>query len=170
MERLKVLIAEKDIYAGKRLAEAVNGTDFGMVVHACSSELNALDWLEHNPIDVLLLDAYFLQTGSLYVVKELTAKYPELEIVITGTNDPADTAAAMDALKLGAMDVLLKPSSATGLDGVKGFLQALFAQMMITRVSQDAASKTVPDSARLRVGSAGSVMQKNLPRKVLICF
>lgn len=155
MEKLKVLIAEKDIYSRKRLTEAVDGTDFGMVVHACSSETIALDWLEHRPMDVLLLDAYFLKTGGMSVLKKMTGKYPELRIVVTGTNDPADAAAAMDALKLGAMDVLLKPSSAAGLDGVKGFLQALFAQMMITKVSQEAASEAISGSARQRSESAG---------------
>lgn len=141
MEKLKVLIAEKDIYVRKCLAEAVDGTDFGKAVHVCSSETIALDWLEHSTMDVILLDVYLLKTGGLGILKKISGKYPELRIVVTGTNDPQDAAVAMDALKLGAMDVLLKPSAEgrpVGMDGIRGFLQALFAQMMITRYSQEA--------------------------------
>ncbi len=145
MEKLKVLIAEKDILIRKSLADAVNGTDFGRVVHVCASETIALDWLEQGEIDILLLDVHFLKLGGLNILKKLSARYPKLRIVITVTRDPRDTDLSMEALKLGAVDILLKPAlagSAVGMEGIRGFLQALFAQMMVTRVSQEAVPET----------------------------
>lgn len=170
MEKLKVLIAEKDIYARKWLAEAVDGTDFGSVAHVCSSETIALDWLEHCEIDVVLLDIYFLKMAGMNFLKKMSEKHRGLGIVITGTNEPADAALAMDALKQGAMDILLKPSAGgrpVSNGGMRGFLQALLAQMMITRYSQEAIPGTAPGPIAQKTEKAGPCILKEARRRPL---
>jgi len=141
LERLRVLIAEKDIMYRKILADAVGLTDYGQVTHISSSGQIALDWLSQSEIDVVLLDVCIIKTDGINVLNEMLTSYGNTAVVITGTNSPEDAVVVLEALKLGALDVLLKTSYSdreTSLNGIRGYLHTLFAQIKVKNYSSPA--------------------------------
>ena len=71
---------------------------------------DALDWLLHNPADLLILDVYMPRMSGLELLRELRAGGVTVDtIMITAANDSK----TVDALlKLGVVDYLVKPFAA----------------------------------------------------------
>ena len=77
------------------------------VVQTCSDGRAALEWLSHNPADLVILDVYMPLCTGVELLRALRAQaIPVDAIMVTAAND----AASVDTLlKMGVVDYLVKP-------------------------------------------------------------
>lgn len=77
------------------------------VVQTCSDGRAALEWLSHNPTDLVILDVYMPLCTGVELLRSLRAQaIPVDAIMVTAAND----AASVDTLlKMGVVDYLVKP-------------------------------------------------------------
>lgn len=146
MEKLKVLIADGNITCRKAIAEAVDRTGLGAVQHIASTGSIAVEWLKQDIVDVVLIDVSILTNEGLGILKTIKKEYKAVEVIITSTQEPVNAAVTLEALKLGAMDFILKPPDICGergVESIKSYLHTLFAQIKIRRYSSG-----VPDTGR----------------------
>ncbi|THB63155.1 MAG: sigma-54-dependent Fis family transcriptional regulator [Spirochaetaceae bacterium] len=83
--------------------------DEGYSVFSAEDGIQGLDLLKHEPIDVVFLDVWLPNMGGLEVLKEITAQYPGIEVVVISGHGNIDM--AVKAVKDGAFDFLEKPLS-----------------------------------------------------------
>jgi len=76
-------------------------------VEAAGDGEEALQTMEQNPVDVVLLDLRMPGQDGLSVLRTIKQKWPESEVVII-TGYPT-VASAKEALRLGAFDYVAKP-------------------------------------------------------------
>ena len=77
------------------------------VVQTCSDGRAALEWLSHNPADLVILDVYMPLCTGVELLRALRSQaIPVDAIMVTAAND----AASVDTLlKMGVVDYLVKP-------------------------------------------------------------
>ena len=86
----------------------------GHTVEQCDNGAAALDLLERQAFDVVVLDLMMPGMSGLDVLKELQSRHAECEVVVlTGE---ATIESAVEAMKLGAREFLTKPISLKELD------------------------------------------------------
>ena len=77
------------------------------VVQTCSDGRAALEWLSHNPADLVILDVYMPLCTGVELLRALRAQaIPVDAIMVTAAND---TASVDTLLKMGVVDYLVKP-------------------------------------------------------------
>ncbi|MCX7841951.1 MAG: chemotaxis-specific protein-glutamate methyltransferase CheB [Clostridia bacterium] len=138
MDKLKVLIADDTIVYRKILAEAVEGTGLGVVARSASNGAIALEWLKQGGVDVVLLDVFMPEVDGIEALKVIKREYPDIVVIMISSGGSDNAAVTLEALKLGAMDFILKPSEASydkNMDRIRNQLQVLFAQIKIKRFS-----------------------------------
>jgi len=82
-------------------------TDAGFEVQTAAGADEALGVLEHANFDIVLTDLVMPQVDGNELVHRVKQRYPDQDVVVvTGV---VDVKAAVDAMKLGASEYLLKP-------------------------------------------------------------
>ena len=79
----------------------------GFDVEGALSGSQALERLEARPFDVVLLDIWMPGMDGLEVLKEIRLRHPSVRVVLLSGN--ASITAAVEGIRLGATDYLLKP-------------------------------------------------------------
>ena len=108
---LRVLIADDELLARKRLNRLLEGIDDVVVVGQCVNGKEVLDSVRDTEIDVVLLD---IQMPKLTGVEALALMDPDRPVVVFTT---AHADYAVEAFDAGAADYLLKPIEAARLTG-----------------------------------------------------
>jgi len=92
-----------------------------------SAVSDAIDILQHSPVDLLITDMRMPGLDGMHMVKYANAHFPDLPVlVITGFPSVAD---AVEAVKSGAMDYLSKPFTAEELkSAVEQILRQAYGQ------------------------------------------
>ncbi|SLM32534.1 Response regulator receiver protein [Desulfamplus magnetovallimortis] len=80
---------------GEKVLSAFNGID-------------ALDVLEQNIVDVVILDIRMPGMDGIETLKRIKALYPIVEVIMLTGHGSAET--AVEGMKLGAFDYLMKPA------------------------------------------------------------
>ena len=80
---------------------------YGFYVDVASSGLEALDKLEQNSFDLLFVDVKMPGMDGIELLERVKADAPDTEVVIITAYGSIDT--AVKAMKMGAVDYLLKP-------------------------------------------------------------
>ncbi|MFT5683981.1 MAG: YesN/AraC family two-component response regulator [Myxococcota bacterium] len=104
-QRLRVLVADDEIEIRELLGEYLSAR--GHEVQTASDGRQALSWLEHNPIDVLLTDVQMPNVTGVELVSALHSQSMPIGVVVM-TGFPT-IESATTAMKMGASDYLLKP-------------------------------------------------------------
>ena len=86
----------------------------GMTVEQADNGREALDLLERHSFDLVLLDIRMPDMDGITLLKEIRAGYPGLAVIMI-TGYPS-IGSAVDCVKLGALDYLVKPFSLDDLD------------------------------------------------------
>lgn len=89
-------------------------TKRGFVVETTESGMDALELLErnHGSIEVVILDVKMPGIDGIETLREIKRKYPMVEVVmLTGH---ATVGSAIEGMKLGAFDYLMKPADIDG--------------------------------------------------------
>ena len=68
---------------------------------------DAIAFLKQKPVDVVVLDLRMPDMGGIETLKEIKLRYPEIEVIILTGH--ANKVGAVEGMKLGAFDYLLKP-------------------------------------------------------------
>ncbi|MFY9706544.1 MAG: response regulator [Desulfobacterales bacterium] len=76
-------------------------------VHGVYSGVAALDYTDRNPVDVVVLDVRMPGMDGIQTLREIKARHPLVEVImLTGH---ANVEVAIEGMKLGAFDYLMKP-------------------------------------------------------------
>ncbi len=101
----KILIVDDDNLVSLSLKKVLS--KLGYEIDVCMEGGKALDMVELHQPDVILLDIYLTTHNGLDILKDLQKKFFDIPVImITGY---ADVKIAVEAMKSGAFDFLLKP-------------------------------------------------------------
>lgn len=76
-------------------------------VHGVESGEAAMDWLETQPVDVVILDVRMPGMDGIETLRASKSKYPLVEVImLTGH---ASMEVAIEGMEMGAFDYLMKP-------------------------------------------------------------
>lgn len=101
----KVLVVDDDEAFGRLLAERMRHR--GMEVETACSAAEALQRLEREGFDAVLLDLMMPEMDGIEALKRMLEKRPETQVILL-TGHPS-VSRGVEALKLGALDFILKP-------------------------------------------------------------
>ncbi|MCL2144127.1 MAG: response regulator [Endomicrobia bacterium] len=105
MDSIKILIIEDEEIVRETLAENVK--EKGFFVESAENAVSALEMIKNFHYDILLVDYRLPDMNGLALIKEaLTISKDSVPIVITGYSS---VETAVDAMRMGAYDYLLKP-------------------------------------------------------------
>lgn len=107
----KVLIIDDEQEFTQALAERM--TNRGMTVSTSSSAIEGLKNVEEKSFDVVVLDLQMPEMDGIETLKILKKKKPELQVILLTGH--ATVEKGIEAMKLGAMDLLEKPADLTAL-------------------------------------------------------
>lgn len=107
----KVLIIDDEQEFTQALAERM--TNRGMDVSTSSSAIEGLKSVEEKSFDVVVLDLQMPEMDGIETLKILKKKKPELQVILLTGH--ATVEKGIEAMKLGAMDLLEKPADMTTL-------------------------------------------------------
>ncbi|EIM64191.1 response regulator [Desulfobacter postgatei] len=107
----KVLIIDDEQEFTEALAERM--TNRGMTVSTSSSAIEGLQSVEEQSFDVVVLDLQMPEMDGIETLKILKKKRPELQVILLTGH--ATVEKGIEAMKLGAMDLLEKPADMTTL-------------------------------------------------------
>ena len=103
--RFTILVADDEKNIRLTVSEALADMD-GTVLTAVSGE-DALERLDSERVDVLLLDLALPGVDGLDVLRHLSAERPDTRVIIITAHGSIRT--AVEAMKLGAVDFIAKP-------------------------------------------------------------
>ena len=103
----KVLIVEDDPMVAMINEQYINRDKNFRVVGKCRDGASALEFLEQNPVDLLVLDVYMPRMNGFEVLRRIRSRQIAVEaIMVTAANDRESLE---EALHLGIVDYLVKP-------------------------------------------------------------
>ena len=106
MEAMKVLFVDDEIDFLETLMKRMKKR--GVDVAGVGSGEKALDYLNKQPVDVVVLDVRMPGIGGINTLREIKKIDPLMEVImLTGH---ASIEAAIDGMELGAFDYLMKPA------------------------------------------------------------
>lgn len=104
---VKVLIVEDDpmvAQINKKYIESIEGFE---VINVIPNGDQALKFLERTKVDLVILDIYIYKLDGITVLKKMRQKHIMSDVILVTAAKDADK--IDDALKLGAVDYLVKP-------------------------------------------------------------
>ena len=100
-----ILIADDELEICKSLSEAL--TNQGYWTDYVQNGKEALEYLEENKVDVLILDIKMPVMDGWQVLRELNKKRMKTKVLVVTAN--SDVRSAIDSVNLGAIDFIGKP-------------------------------------------------------------
>jgi DNA-binding NtrC family response regulator len=106
-----VLVVEDDVDLRRTVSESLEGT--GFVAAQSPDAADAIDRLKSFAYDGIVIDLHLPDRSGMDVLDEAVTRYPEIRaVVVTGFGGVSE---AVDAMKRGAVDFLIKPFQLTQL-------------------------------------------------------
>jgi CheY-like chemotaxis protein len=147
---VRLLVVDDDAVFREELAELLR--DDGHTTTAVPSVPKAIEFLEHEEVDLVLTDLKMPRHGGLELLREVRARWPRtLVVVVTGF---ATVETALDAMKLGAFDYVQKPFR---VEQVRETLR-LAGQEHEFAVPRDAARDPLEEARALAAGGQHEVL------------
>ena len=147
-ERILIVDDEKNIVSS--LKEIL--TDEGYNVSVASDGLNALEMVQSDPPDLLLLDIWLPGMDGIEVLKTVKTYHPNIEVLIMSGHGTIDT--AVKATKLGACDFIEKPFSMDHLT------QSVHSVLKLKKRFSDKTHNYLPNNNKVPMGFAALVEVK----------
>lgn len=119
----KVLIVDDEERFRKTLAKLL--TAQGLYVDAVGSGEEALEFIENNDVDVILLDIRMAGMDGIETLSAVKKKDPSIEVIILTGHASVDV--AVEIMKLGGYEYLLKPCD---IDDLMVKIDAAFERRM----------------------------------------
>jgi len=161
----RILVVDDETNIANSLKEILS--DEGYDVSVTEDGLNALDMIQSDPPDLLLLDVWLPGMDGIEVLKTVKTYHPEIEVLVMSGHGTIDT--AVKATKLGAFDFIEKPFSMNSLtQSVKSALglkkkrprkinnEALLGFSSLIETQKAIKSHSQSDSPLLFLGESGT--------------
>lgn len=104
---IRTLIVDDEIYVRKGLVAVMPWDRYGFVVAGeVSSGANALDFLSHNAVDLVITDLTMPSMSGFDLIKELARAHPDIFTVVLTCHQ--DFGFVQEAMRLGAIDYIVK--------------------------------------------------------------
>ena len=105
MDACKVLLVDDETEYLETLVKRMNKR--GLKVTGVGSAEEALQWLNQNPVDVVVMDVRMPGMDGIQALREVKKMHPMAEVImLTGH---ASVEVAIEGMELGAFDYLMKP-------------------------------------------------------------
>ncbi|MDZ7831258.1 MAG: response regulator [Desulfobacterales bacterium] len=113
MEKIRVLLVDDEADFRRPIAKRLDRR--GFEIHEAGSGEEALDYLEANPIDVVVLDVKMPGLNGIDTMARIKERFQGIEVILlTGHSSTED---GVEGIKQGAFDYLTKPIELTHLAG-----------------------------------------------------
>ncbi|MBD3894627.1 response regulator [Halomonas sp. ML-15] len=106
-EPIRVLIVEDDPMVMRLNLEYLNRLDDVTLAAQCLDVPTALEVLEQQPVDLLLLDVYLRERSGLEIVRQLQRQGRDIDVILITAASELET--VRSARQLGVRDFLIKP-------------------------------------------------------------
>ena len=143
----KLLIVDDEALVREAIQDQMDWEKLGFeCIGTCEDGVEALEFIKSNPPDVVLTDIGMPFMNGIELTQELYIHYPTIKVIIFTGYDDFDF--AQQALKLQAVDYILKPMTAIELEEVISKL----------RLELDQQNNQIQDYERLK-----RQLRENLP-------
>ncbi len=132
MNSLNVLIVDDSVVFRKILSQVVQEINPNGIIQTAEDGEAAIMEVLKQDYDVILLDIVMPKLSGIDVIKYIKKERPKVEIILTSGIVANDAQIALEGLRLGAMDFILKPSKGTpekNKEALKNILENLFLQI-----------------------------------------
>jgi YesN/AraC family two-component response regulator len=162
-----VLIVDDERWIRASLKKVVERTELPFkVTHEASHGLEALDLIKQHDIDVIITDIRMPVMDGLQLVRSLTEKKKDTEIIIVSGHDEFHY--AQQAVKLGVRDYLLKPVMVEDmyaiLNKIKGYL--IFQKEQTQKLAGETDKTQVPLGERSTIDQVIAYINSRMPGEV----
>ncbi len=140
---VKVLIVDDTITYRKILSDIIGGISDAEVVATASNGSIALQKIEQNSVDLVLLDVNMPVMDGLETLKQIKKKYSNIHVVMVSSTNKDATQATIKALNVGALDFISKPDSSdaeTSIRRLKSDITPVI-RLIITRKNLSSSSE-----------------------------
>ena len=110
----KILVVDDSALVRRVLCDIINSDNRFQVEDKATNGLEALELLTKKSYDAVVLDINMPKMTGLELLKELQKRKIAARVIMASTDTKEGAKVTMDALDLGAMDFVHKPSSAMG--------------------------------------------------------
>jgi len=125
---VRTMVVDDSVVVRTVIERILNADPGFSVVHKTSSAEHALGYLAGHEVDLVLLDIELPGQSGLVALPALLRANPRTKVVILSGNCDEGSAAAVEALALGASDIFAKPGS--------GSFGEEFPRLLIDRLSR----------------------------------
>ena len=108
----KILVVDDSALMRRVLCDIINSDERFQVVAKATNGLEALDLLSRNTYDAVVLDVNMPKMNGLELLKELRKFKISARVMMASTDTREGTKTTLDALELGALDFIHKPTNA----------------------------------------------------------
>ena len=112
MDKQQALIVDDEAVIRKGISRALRSR--GLATETAESGRKALELMREHPFDIVLLDIRMPDMDGIALLKQIRSRYPDTNVIMI-TGYPAIDS-AVDCIKLGAMDYLVKPFQLSDLE------------------------------------------------------
>ena len=108
----KILVVDDSALMRRVLCDIINSDERFEVVEKAANGLEALELLKKNQYDAVVLDINMPKMNGIELLGELKRLKIAARVMIASTDSHEGAKVTLDALELGAMDFIHKPTSA----------------------------------------------------------
>ncbi|MBI3987716.1 MAG: chemotaxis-specific protein-glutamate methyltransferase CheB [Lentisphaerae bacterium] len=134
---LQVLVVDDSVLFRKLISEAVNALPGARAAATAPSGAIALQKLQQQPVDVVLLDIFMPVMDGLETLRRIRDRFPHIEVVMLSGIASHSAATTLKALEMGAVDFCPKPECPTpdaGRAHLADSLRPIFRLLEIRRI------------------------------------
>jgi two-component system chemotaxis response regulator CheB len=139
----RVLIVDDSVVVRTVLERIISASESFAVAHKTSNASQALAFLENERVDVILLDVEMPGQNGLVALPAILKAGRGAKVIILSGNCEEGSAAAVEALALGASDILSKPG--------RGSFGDQFSEALLARLSRIVGGKATAHERYLPV-------------------
>lgn len=107
--KLRVLVVEDSLIYRKIIKSAVESTDKAIVTQTASNGVLALELLNKSIFDLVLMDVVMPELDGIETLETVKLRFPELPVVMVSSTSDKNAQITLKALKIGALDFIIKP-------------------------------------------------------------
>lgn len=169
MSKTRVMVVDDSLVFRSQIRNCLQELSDVEVVHLAKNGAVALDYLRQNPVDIMTLDLEMPQLDGLATLTAM-AELPQMpKVIVFSANTTKGAQKTLEALRLGAVDVVCKPSQdADGNQTVKDRIGAELIPKVTPFVKALASSAAEAGSAKQKATPVTRPLQPFAPAAVII--
>ena len=151
---IRVLVIDNSALM-RRLLKQIFDDEAGITIDFARDGVEGLEKVHAGKPDVVVLDVHMPNMDGLECLDRIMLEHP-CPVVMFSTLTQAGAQATLDALELGAVDFVPKPSGAVSLK-IDTFAPMLVEKVRVASKTRLAQSRRLAERVRFRTGGSGSV-------------